>query len=392
MLPLSGVRVLAVEQAVSGPFATRQLADWGARVIKVERPPQGDFARYYDRAVDGLSSYFVWLNRSKESVSLSFKTESGLRILEQLLAAADVLVENLAPGSFDHLGLTDSVLRSRYPRLIVCHVSGYGPSGPYRDRKAYDLLIQSEAGFLSVTGTPESPAKAGISIADIAAGQYACMGVLLALRQRDQTGSGTIVDIAMLEALGEWMSHAAYLAAYGGSPPARTGAHHATIVPYGVYGVGDGGSIFLAVQNDAEWQRFCADVLARPEFVDMPELDSHANRARHRDVVDAAISEAFSRLTVDRVRERLDRAKIAHAGYNTMQQFWDHPQLEARQRWQTVEAPGGPVRALLPPVNIAGQRPRMDRIPATGADTRAVLGELGYTADDIRHLAEEGAV
>ncbi|MGC8488010.1 MAG: CaiB/BaiF CoA transferase family protein [Clostridia bacterium] len=389
MRPLQGITVVAVEQAVAAPFATRQLADWGARVIKIERPGSGDFGRYYDQAVHGLASYFVWLNRAKESLALDLKAPAGSEILHRLLERADVLVENLAPGALARLGFSDQALRDRYPRLIVAHVSGYGRDGPYADRKAYDLLVQSEAGFLSVTGTPETPSKAGISIADIAAGMYTAMGVLLALGQRARAGTGQVVDVSMLDALGEWMTHAAYLAAYGGSAPARTGAHHATIVPYGVYPTGDGERVFIAVQTDAEWERFCREVIERPDLVSQ-DLAGHARRLQQRPRVDAAIVAAFARMDRTTLEARLTGARIAYAAYRDLTGFWHHPQLEARRRWWELEVRGGTVRAPFPPIDLSDAQPVAGSVPEVGQHTDQILGELGCDVGARRRLRVQG--
>ena len=374
-LPLAGITVVALEQAVAAPFATRQLADLGARVIKVERPGTGDFARGYDRTVLGQASYFVWLNRGKESVELDVKSDDGRAALAGLLARADVFVQNLAPGAAGRLGLGAADLRARYPRLICCSVTGYGPDGPYQDKKAYDLLIQCEAGLLSVTGTPEEPCKAGVSVADIAAGMYAFSGVLTALYERERTGHGTSFDVALLDALGEWMSQPVYYSVYGGQPARRTGAKHASISPYGPYAAG-GGQVFLGLQNDREWAVLCERVLARPDLISDERFRTNPDRVAHDAELTCIIETALAALTPDEVAARLDEAGIANARLRTPAEFADHPQLAARNRWREVGTPGGPVRALLPPVTVPGRQAAMGAVPALGQHTAAVLAEL----------------
>jgi len=374
-LPLAGITVVALEQAVAAPFATRQLADLGARVIKVERPPAGDFARGYDRTVLGQASYFVWLNRGKESVELDVKSDDGRAALAALLARADVFVQNLAPGAAGRLGLGPADLRARYPRLICCSVTGYGPDGPYQDKKAYDLLIQCETGLLSVTGTPEEPCKAGISVADIAAGMYAFSGVLAALYERERTGHGSSFDVALLDALGEWMSQPVYYSVYGGQPARRTGAQHASISPYGPYAA-DGGQVFLGLQNDREWAVLCERVLGRPDLVSDERFRTNPDRVAHDAELTCIIESALAALTPDEVAARLDEAGIANARLRTPAEFATHPQLAARHRWREVGTPGGPVRALLPPVTVPGREAAMGAVPALGQHTAAVLAEL----------------
>jgi itaconate CoA-transferase len=383
MQPLSGVTVVALEQAVAAPFATRQLADLGARVIKIERP-DGDFARAYDTTVNGMASHFVWLNRSKESVVLDLKQPFACDVMEKLLERADVFIQNLAPGAAERLGLGTASLRQRYPRLIGCNISGYGTSGPFKDRKAYDLLVQSETGLLSITGTPDTPSKVGISIADIAAGMYAYSGILSALLVRARTGEGVAVDTSLFDALGEWMGYAAYYTSYSGQPPLRSGASHAAIAPYGPFASQDGEAVYLGIQNEREWLRFCADVLRQPRLVDDVRFSSNSSRVVHRAELDAIIASVFMALSGAEIRQRLDEGAIANAQMNTMQQFLDHPQLTARDRWRTVESPVGTLRALLPPVTIEGVDPVMARIPAVGENTEAVLRELGYDTATIR--------
>jgi itaconate CoA-transferase len=392
MLPLEGITIISIEQAVAAPFATRQLADLGARVVKIERPGVGDFARAYDETVRGMASHFVWLNRSKESLTLDLKHPEARPIVQQLLEDADVFIQNLAPGATERLGLDAEVLSQRYGRLIVCDISGYGASGPYRDKKAYDLLVQCETGLVSVTGTPETPSKVGISIADTAAGMYAFTGILTALYQRERTGKGTMLDISMFEALGEWMGYAAYFAAYGGTPPPRTGASHATIAPYGPFRAGDGKRVNLGLQNEREWARFCALVLEEPEMATDPRFDSNARRVANREALHARIDAVFSQLTIDQVIARLDRAQIANASMNEMQEFWDHPQLQARGRWREVGSPVGPLKALLPPVTMRDLEPRMDPIPALGEQTEPILRSLGYDEEQISRLRAEHVI
>ena len=376
ILPLTGVTVVSLEQAVAAPFATRQLADLGARVIKVERAGAGDFARDYDRTVHGQASYFVWLNRGKESIELDVKSAHGQQVLAALVARADVFVQNLAPGAADRLGLSADALRRRHSRLICCSVSGYGPDGPYRGKKAYDLLVQCEAGLLSVTGTPDTPAKAGISVADIAASMYAFTGVLTALYERERTGAGTTVEVAMLDALGEWMTQPYLYAVYGGEQPRRTGARHASISPYGPYAVA-GGQIFLGLQNEREWIVLCRDILGQPELTDDPRFATNTDRVVHDDELTAIIEAALHELTAGEVESRLDAAGIANARLRTPAEFAAHPQLAARDRWRDVGTPGGLVRALLPPVTLDGREAAMGDVPALGQHTAAILAELG---------------
>jgi len=375
-LPLTGVTVVSLEQAVAAPFATRQLADLGARVIKVERAGAGDFARGYDRAVHGQASYFVWLNRGKESIELDVKSLHGQQVIAALLGRADVFVQNLAPGAADRLGLSAAVLGTRHPRLICCSISGYGPAGPYQHKKAYDLLVQCEAGLLSVTGTPGEPAKAGISVADIAAGMYAFGGVLTALYERERTGVGTSVEVAMLDALGEWMSQPYLYAAYGGEPPPRTGARHASISPYGPYATADG-QVFLGIQNEREWAVLCRDILGRPELIEDRRFGTNPDRVLHDRELAVIIETSLHELTAADVEARLDAAGIANARLRTPAEFAAHPQLAARQRWRDVGTPGGPVRALLPPVTVAGREAAMGDVPALGQHTSAIVAELG---------------
>lgn len=390
--PLDGLTVVSLEHAVAAPFCTRQLADMGARVIKVERPGVGDFARGYDTRVKGLASHFVWINRGKESLTLDLKHPDAQAVLQQLLAQADVLVQNLAPGAAARLGLSFDALHPKLPRLVVCDISGYGNHGPYRDKKAYDLLIQSEAGYLSVTGTPDEPVKSGNSIADIAAGMYAYSNVLAALLLRERTGVGEHIDVSMLEALGEWMGYPMYYAYEGAPPPQRAGASHSTIYPYGPFAVGDGGTVMLGLQNEREWQSFCTTVLQQPELAQDPRFASNAQRSANRDALRALIVAAFAPYTTAQVQQRLDQASIANARVNDMQGLWQHPQLQAREHWREVDSPVGPLRAPLPPGRHSGFAYRMDGIPALGADTDRILRELGLSAERIAALRAAKAV
>lgn len=391
MRPLDGVTVLSLEQAVAAPFATRQLADLGARVVKIERPGTGDFARGYDAAAGGLSSHFVWLNRSKESLTLDVKHPRAGAVLRRLLAEADVFVANLAPGATGRLGLSAAELRAAHPRLVVCEISGYGSTGPYRDRKAYDLLVQAEAGLLAVTGTPDEPVKAGISVADIAAGMYAYAGVLTALLMRARTGAGTVVEVSMLEALGEWMGYPLHYAS-GGSAPRRSGARHAVIAPYGPFAGGDGDVVYLGIQNEREWRAFCGQVLRRPELTDDPRFSANALRLENREALDAEIEAVFGALDTPDIATRLDEARIANARMRTVQQFAEHPQLAARGRWRRVETPVGPLSATLPPATIGGVEPVMGPIPALGEHTDAILGGLGFDRATIAEWRADGVV
>lgn len=391
MLPLANLTVVALEQAVAAPFATRQLADLGARVIKIERPEVGDFARHYDNSAGGLSSHFVWANRSKESLTLDVKQPAGKTILTQLLAKADVFVQNLAPGATDRLGFDAATLRAEYPRLIICNISGYGATGPYRDKKAYDALIQAEAGLFSITGTPETPAKAGIAVADIAAGMYAYSGILTALLVRTQTGEGSVVDVSLFEALAEWMGYPMYYA-LSGNAPQRTGTSHATIAPYGIFTTGDGSTVMLSIQNEREWVRFCTDVLQQPALAQDERFATNRQRVVYRAALQAVIEEVFSRFTVDEVMARLEAAQIANAQSRTLFQFLDHPQLKARDRWGTVDSPVGPLPTLLPPVTIEGVTPASSPIPTLGQHTQSILHGLGYTPAEIEALAQQGVI
>ena len=397
MQPLKGITVVTLEHAIAAPFATRQLADMGARVIKIERPGVGDFARGYDERVKGLASHFVWTNRSKESLTLDVKHKEAQKVLMRLiLEEADVVVQNLAPGAAARLGVSFEALSKVKPGIIVCDISGYGDDpqnpGPYRDKKAYDLLIQSEAGFVSITGTPETPAKAGNSMADIAAGMYAYTNILAALMHRQQTGEGQRIDVSMLESLTEWMSYPLYYAFDGAPPPPRTGASHATIYPYGPFAAGDGKTVMLGLQNEREWKIFCDKVLLQPELAAEARFASNAKRSAARDELSALILQAFASLTAAQVAERLESAGIANAQVNTMQEVWAHPQLKARERWREVQTSAGAIPALLPPGSWQHGEPRMDAVPALGQHTDAILSRYGYSAEAIAALREHGAV
>jgi itaconate CoA-transferase len=390
--PLEGITVVSLEHAIASPFCTRQLADLGARVIKVERPGSGDFARDYDTRVKGLASHFVWTNRSKESLTLDLKQPGAMAVLKQLLGQADVLVQNLAPGAAARMGLSFDALTEEHPKLIVCDISGYGDDGPYRDKKAYDLLIQSEAGFLSVTGTPDEPSKAGNSIADIAAGMYAYTSILSALLLRGKTGQGSHIDVSMLESLAEWMSYPMYYAFDGAPPPPRSAAAHASIYPYGPFAAGDGGSVMLGLQNEREWKQFCEGVLQDAALASDPRFDSNARRNEHRAALQAIILEVFAQLSTGQVLQRLDAAQIANARMNDMAGLWAHPQLKARGRWQEVGSPAGNIPALLPPGRSNAFDYRMDAVPAVGQHTEAILRELGQGDEAIAALRASNAI
>lgn len=393
MQPLKGITVVTLEHAIAAPFATRQLADMGARVIKIERPGVGDFARGYDERVRGLASHFVWTNRSKESLTLDVKHDEAQKLLMRLiLEEADVVVQNLAPGAAARLGLSYEALSKLKPGIIVCDISGYGSDGPYRDKKAYDLLIQSEAGFVSVTGTPDTPSKAGPSIADIAAGMYAYTNILAALMHRQQTGEGQRIDVSMLESLTEWMNYPLYYAFEGAAPPPRTGASHATIYPYGPFPAGDGKTVMLGLQNEREWKIFCDKVLLQPALATQERFASNAKRSALRAELSALIIEAFATLTAEQVAQRLEQSGIANAQVNTMQEVWAHPQLQARGRWREVQTSAGTIPALLPPGSWQHGEPRMDAVPALGQHTDAILSHYGYSAEGINALRDQGVV
>ena len=390
--PLSGITVVSLEHAIAAPFATRQLADLGARVIKIERPGVGDFARAYDERVHGMASHFVWVNRGKESLTLDLKQPEAIDVLIKLVAKADVLVQNLAPGAAARMGLSADALRPAHPGLIVCDISGYGDDGPYRDKKAYDLLIQSESGFLSVTGTADDPAKAGCSIADIAAGMYAYTSILAALYARRGDGIGSHIDVSMLEALVEWMGYPMYYAFEGATAPARSGAEHATIYPYGPFQAGDGKTVMLGLQNEREWVAFCDKVIGDPALATDERFRSNSLRHRNRDALRALILASFSASTAAQIVTLLDAAQIANARMNTMEEVWTHPQLAARQRWRDVDTPRGPVAALLPPGRHDRFTYPMGAVPALGAQTDAILNELGFDWSTIESMHSAGAI
>jgi formyl-CoA transferase len=390
--PLSGISVITLEHAVAAPFCTRQLADLGARVIKVERPGSGDFARAYDHRTHGLSSHFVWTNRSKESLTLDLKQPQALKVLEELVARADVLVQNLVPGATSRMGLGFEELHAKYPRLIVCDISGYGAEGPYSDKKAYDLLIQSEAAFLSVTGTSDEYCKAGNSIADIAAGMYAYSGILTALLRRQQTAKGSHVEVSMLEALTEWMGFPMYYAYDGQSPPSRNGAEHATIFPYGPFETGDNKVVMLGLQNEREWKLFCDKVMFMPHLATDPRFDTNVHRVENRAKLRSTILEVFSQLSAQDILWRLEEAQIANAPVNEVGDLWGHPQLHARRRFRTVDSPAGELLALLPPATNNSFECRMDAVPALGQHSTAILMELGRTEADITEMRFGGAI
>jgi itaconate CoA-transferase len=388
--PLAGITVISLEQAVAAPYATRQLADLGARVVKIERPQGGDFARGYDRSVHGESSYFVWLNRGKESVTLDLKAAEGLRIVHQLLDDADVLVQNLGPGASVRMGLdADAVARS-HPRVITATISGYGQDGPWKDRKAYDLLVQAEAGLLSVTGSPAEVARTGVSIADIAAGMFTYSGILTALYARATTGVARPVSVSLFDALVEWMSQPLYYGRYGGAAPARTGARHPTIAPYGPFTASDGGTVLLAVQNPPEWQRLCEIVLDRADLVADSRFATNPDRVAHRDELEVIIAAAVAKFGTDELETRLDKAALAHARMNDVEQLAGHPVLTGRNRWREIQTPGGPAEALPPPAALAGVEPVLGEVPALGAHSRNVLSELGYSNSTIDQLIAAG--
>jgi len=392
VLPLSGITVVALEQAVAAPFATRQLADLGARVIKVERPGGGDFARSYDTVAKGLSSHFVWLNRSKESMTLDLKKQGTRGVMERLLTRADVFVQNLAPGAAGRLGFGAAVLRDKHPRLIVCDISGYGSSGPYKDKKAYDLLVQCEAGLVSITGTPDTPSKVGIAVADIAAGMYAYSGILAALLRRERTGEGAALEISLFEALAEWMGFPAYYAMYGGSEPPRSGARHASIAPYGPIECGDGEAVFFGIQNEREWRRFCEAVLGRPEVASDELFENNSRRVENRETLEEEISAVFGGLSSEEAIQRLENAGIANARMRTVRGLLEHPQLAARDRWREVSSQSGPLQVLLPPGTPTDAEPVMAPIPAVGEHTDTILRELGYEEGTVAALRREGAI
>ena len=392
MLPLEGITVISLEQAVAAPFATRQLADLGARVIKVERPGVGDFARGYDATVRGMSSYFVWLNRSKESLTLDLKRPEAKLVIRGLLEKADIFVQNLAPGASERLSFGTSELRKKYPRLIVCDLSGYGSSGPYRDKKAYDLLIQAEAGLISINGTEQTPSKVGVSIVDISCGMYAYSGILTALLVRSRTGEGMALETSLFDSMAEWMSQPAYYTFYGGSAPPRTGANHAQIAPYGPALSGDHKVVYLGLQNEREWKKFCEGVLQNPKLSLDHRFDSNAKRVQNRQQLDLVMQDVFQRLTAAEIIARLEAAQIANASLNTVQEFVEHPQLKARKRWGTVNSPVGSLQALLPPVKMENVEPVLNEVPAVGQHTDAILAELGFNSETIAAWRQAGVI
>jgi itaconate CoA-transferase len=391
-LPLTGITVLALEQAVAGPLCTRHLGDLGARVIKVERPGGGDFARTYDTAVHGLSSYFVWLNRGKESITLDLKQPAALKILNALILRSDVIVQNLAPGAVDRLGAGPDQVLSAHPDKIYCSISGYGDGGPYQYRKAFDLLLQGETGVIATTGAGQEMAKIGISVGDIGAGVYGAMGTLAAFLERQRTGQGQHVQTSLFDALAEWMGHPLYYTMYGGSPPARAGVRHATVVPYGAYRCGDGEHVLFAVQTEQQWTSFCREVCRRPEWIDDPRFDSVTNRRRNRDALEAAIEEAFAPSGRAEITSRLEAADIPYGDLKTVEQFSAHPQLAARNRWRKIATPGGPMTALQPPISLGDAEPAMGDVPAAGQHTGTILAEMGYDPAAIARLRESGAI
>ena len=392
MRPLEGITVVALEHVIAVPFCTRQLADLGARVMKIERPGGGDPTRAYDDRVNGLASHFVWTNRSKESITLDLKQPQGLEVVHKLLQGADVLLQNLAPGASERMGFSYEQLKDRYPQLIVCDISGYGSDGPYRDKKAYDLLIQAESGLLSVSGSEDAPAKAGCSIVDISAGMYAFSNILAAIIRRQKTGTGCRIDISMLETMAEWMSFPLYYAYDGAEPPARAGAAHATIYPYGPFTIGDGNTVMLGLQNEREWAIFCDQVLQQPELKTDSRFSSNTKRSEFRHELRVIIIEVFSQMTLASVTERLDAAKIGNASMNSMQQVWNHTQLAARNRWTLVDSSNGPVKAMLPPGVPKEFSPRMDPIPEAGEHSEKILSEFGYSNSEIDALKSFGVI
>ncbi|MGV9520173.1 CaiB/BaiF CoA transferase family protein [Streptomyces griseus] len=392
-LPLDGITVVAVEQAVAAPFATRQLADLGARVIKVERPDGGDFARGYDTAARGLASHFVWCNRGKESLAVDLKDPRGLAVVRELVAGADVFVQNLAQGAAARLGLDAASLCTAHPRLVAVDISGYGAEGPYAHKRAYDMLVQCEAGLVSVTGTAERPVKAGVPAADIAAAMYAFSGVLAALLRRATTGRGGPVEVSMLDALAEWMGHPLHQGMHGSAPPARTGLAHSVIAPYDAFPTADGEQVLLSVQNDREWRRLAEQVLGRPELAEDPDFATNAARTANRARTDAVVGRALAGLTGREALAALEAAGIACARLNTVADVAAHPQLAARDRWREVESPVGPLRALLPPITLPGsEEARMGAVPALGEHTDALLRALGMTDEQTSVLRRDGVI
>lgn len=392
MMPLQGITVVALEQAVAVPFATRQLADLGARVIKIERPKVGDFARHYDQTVHGMSSHFVWLNRSKESLTLNLKHPDAQKVMHALLAKADVFVQNLAPGAVDRLHLGSATLKEKYPNVVICNVSGYGESGPYRDKKAYDLLVQCETGLVSITGSEETPSKVGISVADIAGGMYAYTGILTSLLHRHKTGKGAVINVSLFDSLAEWMGYPMYYNAYGGTAPPRTGASHASIYPYGPYTAEDGKTVFIAIQNEREWERFCKEVIERPEFVSDSRFSSNSCRVAHRDELEPILKKIMRKMPGNEVIRRLDKAQIANARLNTVEEFINHPQLSSRNRWAEVDSPAGRLKTLIPPVTTDNMKTEFKAIPNIGEHNERILKELGFDSQTIQGWRDNGVI
>ncbi len=392
MRPLEGITVVSLEQAVAAPFATRQLADLGARVVKIERPGTGDFARAYDENVRGMSAYFVWLNRGKESLTLDLKKAGGREVMQRLLGKADVFIQNLAPGAAERLGFGARALHGEHPRLVVCDISGYGDNGPYRDKKAYDLLIQSEAGLLAITGTPEQPSKVGASVADICTGMYAYSGVLTALLQRARTGTGSRVAVSMFEALCEWMLQPLLYTHFAGRALPRTGADHASIVPYGRFTSSDGKDVMMGIQNEREWAVFCSRVLERPELVEDPRFNSNSRRLQNREALLAIVRQVFGAMSAADLVARLDAADIANARMNEVHEVWEHPQLKARGRWTEMGSPVGAIPVLRPPASHSDFDARIGSVPAVGEHTDAILSELGFSSVQIERLHADAAV
>jgi formyl-CoA transferase len=391
-LPLAGITVVSVEQAVAAPFATRQLADLGARIIKIERPGAGDFARRYDESVRGLSSYFVWLNRSKESMTLDIKKPAGRAVLDELLGGADVFVQNLAPGAARRLGLGADALSERYPRLIVCGISGYGSDGPWAERKAYDLLVQCETGLVSLTGTPETMARCGVSVADIAGGMYAYTGILTALYERAVSGTARAVEVSLFDSLSEWMGSPAYYTRYGGSQPERVGVAHATVAPYGAYDTANGDRLLLSIQNEREWTMFCEVFLGDPDIASDERFAHNSARVANRTALDVVIGRRCAELDTEAALALLNTANVASARLNTVAQYLDHPVLSERNRWRTVDTPAGTIQALLPPAMLRGVEQRMGAVPAIGEHTTAILVDLGRGKKEIEKLRATGIV
>ncbi len=390
--PLDGVTVVSIEQAIAAPLCTRQLAELGARVIKIERPDGGDFARHYDDRAKGLSSHFVWANRSKESLTLNLKQPGAMQVMERLLARADVLVQNLAPSAAARLGLGFEQLASRFKPLIVCNISGYGDNGPYADKKAYDLLVQAEAGFLSVTGLPDSLVKSGISIADIAAGTQAHAAILAALIQRGKTAEGSRIDISMLEAMVEWMGFPLYYAHQGAQPPARSGADHASIYPYGVFSTADDEVIMLGLQNEREWQQFCKQALGNTELEKDARFENNQLRSENRDALRQIIQQQFSNQTANEIIQLLDNAKIAYARVNDMAGVWNHPQLRDLHRFVDIDTPAGKIEGLQPPGRNSGYSPKLGPVPALGEHSESILAELNFSSQEITQMRQDEVI